>query len=153
MTRIGFDSNILAYVAGVNRAPEDASKITAARKLLAQLAPRHTCILPVQALGELFIVLTRAGASRDEARDIVLRLREGFSIADTSDATIAAALDLAAIHKLQLWYSVIISAAADTGCALLLTEDMQDGFIWRGVTLVNPFAATPHRRLAELITQ
>jgi predicted nucleic acid-binding protein len=143
MIRIGFDSNILAYLAGVSRGPADATKIVAARALLATLATKSICIAPTQALGELFVVLTRAGASRDDARDIVLRLREGFNTADTSDAAMVAALDLAATPKLQLWDSVIISAAADTGCALLLTEDMQDGFIWRGVTL--PIPLPPHR--------
>ena len=34
-----------------------------------------------------------------------------------------------------------VAAAAQEGCSLLLTEDLQDGFTWRGVTLRNPFAA------------
>jgi len=29
--------------------------------------------------------------------------------------------------------------AADAGCRLLLSEDLQHGFTWRGVTVVNPF--------------
>jgi predicted nucleic acid-binding protein len=36
---------------------------------------------------------------------------------------------------------VIFAAAAASGCRLLLSEDMQDGFTWRGVTVANPFAA------------
>jgi predicted nucleic acid-binding protein len=37
----------------------------------------------------------------------------------------------------------MLAAAAQAGCRLLLSEDMQDGFTWRGVTIRNPFAATP----------
>ena len=36
---------------------------------------------------------------------------------------------------------MILNAAADAGCALLLSEDMRPGFAWRGVTVANPFAA------------
>ena len=34
---------------------------------------------------------------------------------------------------------------------MLLSGDMQDGFVWRGVTVVNPFAATPHPMLVDLL--
>ena len=34
---------------------------------------------------------------------------------------------------------------------LLLSEDLQDGFTWRGVTVANPFSASPHPLLAGLL--
>ena len=40
------------------------------------------------------------------------------------------------------------AVAADAGCRLLLSEDLQDGFTWRGVTVVDPFADKPHPLLA-----
>jgi predicted nucleic acid-binding protein len=33
----------------------------------------------------------------------------------------------------------------------VLSEDLQDGFTWHGVTVVNPFRETPHHLLAALI--
>lgn len=148
---IGFDSNILAYLAGVDRSAADGSKITACRALLAQLSSKATCVASVQALGELFVVLTRAGASRDEARAIVLRFREGFTVVGSDERTLVSTLDLAASHNLKFWDSLILTAAADCGCAMLLSEDMQDGFVWRGVTVVNPLQPVVHRRLAEVL--
>ena len=148
---IGFDSNILAYLAGVDRGPTDGAKITACRALLWRLSGRATCIASGQALGEVFVVLTRAGARREEARAIVLRIAEGFTVAGSDERTLMSALDLAATHQLQLWDSIILSAAADAGCAVLLSEDMQDGFVWRGVTVVNPLMPVMHRRLAEVL--
>jgi predicted nucleic acid-binding protein len=62
-----------------------------------------------------------------------------------------AATDLAAQHQLGIWDSVILAAAADAGCRLLLSEDMQDGFTWNGVTIANPFASSLHPLLAALI--
>ena len=53
---------------------------------------------PVQALGEMFVVLLRSGAEREAARAIVLRLRGTFAGVDTSDKTLLSALDLVVAH-------------------------------------------------------
>ena len=37
------------------------------------------------------------------------------------------------------------------GFRLLLSEDLQDGFTWRGVTVANPFAAQQHPLWASLL--
>lgn len=50
-----------------------------------------------------------------------------------------AAADLAANHRLGIWDAVVLSAAAAAGCRLLLSEDLQGGFTWNGVTVTNPF--------------
>lgn len=149
--RIAFDTNILAYLAGVNRATSDSGKIIATRELLGKLAGRATLVAPVQTLGELGVVLNRAGATREEARDIILHMRQTFASADTSDATLMSALDLTTLHQFQIWDALILSAAAEAGCAMLLSEDMQDGFIWRGVTIINPLADKQHQRLSEVL--
>ena len=65
--------------------------------------------------------------------------------------TFAAALDLVIEHRLQFWDALIVNAAAEAGCTLLLSEDMQDGFMIRGVTIVNPLADKPHEKLARLL--
>lgn len=140
--RIAFDSNILAYLAGVHRVAEDGAKIDRARTVLVSLAGRAALIAPVQALGELLVVLIRAGTSCEEARAIVLRFRETFACADTAEATLLSAMDLVVTHKLQLWDALILSASAEAGCAILLSEDMQDGFVWRGVTVRNPLTSS-----------
>ncbi|HZC22176.1 MAG TPA: VapC toxin family PIN domain ribonuclease, partial [Candidatus Binatia bacterium] len=49
------------------------------------------------------------------------------------------------------WDAIILSAAAEAGCRLLLSEDLQAGFTWNGVTVANPFAAKKHELLAELL--
>ncbi len=151
MTRIAFDTNVLAYIAGVDRHADDGPKVEAARTLLKQLSGRATLIAPVQALGELVVVLTRAGASRDEARETVLRMAQSFAMADSNRSALLSALDLAAAHKLQFWDALIINAAAEAGSALLLSEDMSSGFAWRGTVVVNPFALSLDERLARLL--
>jgi predicted nucleic acid-binding protein len=61
------------------------------------------------------------------------------------------AADLAADHHFSIWDAVILSAAAQAGCRLLLSEDLQNGFTWAGVTVVNPFASTRHPLLDTLL--
>ena len=49
-------------------------------------------------------------------------------------------MDLATFHQYTLWDAIMLAAAAHAGCRVLLSEDMQHGFIWRGVEIRNPFA-------------
>jgi predicted nucleic acid-binding protein len=147
MIFVGLDSNVLAYLAGVDRSADDTAKVQEARRLLGQIGTRGRLIAAVQALGELYVVLTRAGASRGDARDIVLRFHRSFAAADSNSGTMLAALDLVVAHKLQYWDATILNACADAGCVMLLSEDMQDGFVWRGMTVTNPFSSVGRDRL------
>jgi predicted nucleic acid-binding protein len=72
-------------------------------------------------------------------------------VVETSAAVIVNATDLASDHGLTIWDSVVLAASAEAECRLLLSEDLQDGFTWRGVTVTNPFAATLHPILAALL--
>jgi len=147
--RVALDTNVLAYAEGVN----GPSMKTLALELVAGL-PQGSIVLPVQGLGELFQVLVRkAGRSRASARSAILSWRDAFSLFETSAATMLAAADLAFTHQLGIWDAVILSAAAEADCTLLLSEDMQDGFIWQGVTIANPFARSKHPLLKALLSE
>lgn len=149
--RVALDTNILAYLAGVSRSQDDEEKINRARVVVGQLARSATLLAPTQTLGELFVVLRRSGASPVEARDLVLRYAEAFAPSPSEARTLTAALDLAVDHRFQFWDSLIVTSAVDAGCSLLLSEDMQDGFVVRGMTIVNPISATPHAKLLALL--
>jgi predicted nucleic acid-binding protein len=60
---------------------------------------------------------------------------------------------LVTAHRFDIWDAVIVSASAEAGCRVLLSEDMQDGFVWRGMTIINPFAIVPHPMLASLLDE
>lgn len=144
---VALDTTVLAYAEGVN----DAVRQSRALAVIAGL-PAGSVIVPVQVLGELFRVLTRkAGHGPAEARAAILSWRDALSVRETSSAALLAAMDLTTDHRLSLWDAVILAVAAEAGCRLLLTEDLQEGFTWRGVTVVNPFAETPHPLLAALL--
>ena len=149
--RVALDTNILAYLAGVSRSAEDDSKVDQVRDLVERLADSATLLAPAQTLGELFVVLRRCGTLPDQAREIVLRYAEAFTPSASEGQTVVAALDLAVNHKFQFWDALIVTSAVDAGCSMLLSEDMQDGFVVRGLTIANPLAAMPHAKLAVLL--
>jgi predicted nucleic acid-binding protein len=149
--RVAYDTNILAYIRGVEAHPNDAAKIIAVRVFHANLAKRCTCVAPLQALGELYSVLARHKQDRQFAQAEVASCLNEFQPIVPDIASFTDAIELATEHKLQFWDSLILSTAASGGCSLLLSEDMQNGFAWRGVTVVNPFAAKLHKRLARVL--
>ena len=147
--RLALDTNILAYAEGVNGVTMQRAAIR-----LIQALPQSTALLPVQTLGELFSLLVRkAGRSAAQAHKSILGWRVAFPLIDTSAAVIVAAADLARDHRIPIWDAVILSASADAGCRLLLTEDFHEGFTWRGVTITNPFAKTQHPLLDDLLRE
>jgi predicted nucleic acid-binding protein len=116
------------------------------------LLPPDAIVLPVQTLGELYNVLVRKARRRPvRARDAVLSWCDAYAVVETSAPVMFNATDLAADHGLTIWDSVVLAASAEAGCRLLLSEDLQDGFTWRGVTVTNPFAATLHPILKAML--
>jgi predicted nucleic acid-binding protein len=145
--RIALDTNVLAYAEGANGAIRRDQTL----KLIQRL-PAEAVVLPAQALGELFNVLVRKMRRRPaRAREAVLSWRDAYAVVDTSAATIVNAMDLASDHGLTIWDSVMLAASAGAECRLLLSEDCEEGFTWRGVTVTNPFAATLHPILAAVL--
>ena len=140
--RIALDSNILVNAEAVNGIARQRQAV----ELVAGLDAEEV-VIPVQALGELFTVLTRkAGWAPASARAAILTWSTAYQVATTSPEVLVDAMELAVSHRFSLWDAVMVATAAQNGCQLLWSEDMQNGFIWRGVTIRNPFAAAalPH---------
>ncbi|MFZ0838711.1 MAG: PIN domain-containing protein [Xanthobacteraceae bacterium] len=146
--RVALDTNVLAYAEGINAAQRRGSALD-----LVQRLPQEATVIPVQVLGELFNVLVRKGGrSRADAREALLGWRDTFPVIETSPEIMLTAVDLATDHQFGIWDAVILSAASQAGCRLLLSEDLQDGFTWGGVTVINPFASPRHLLLEAIIS-
>ncbi|WP_287758116.1 PIN domain-containing protein [Acidiphilium sp.] len=144
--RIALDTNVLAYAEGINGVERRDAALALIRRV-----PQEAVVVPVQVLGDLFNVLVRKGGkSRGEARDALLSWRDTFPVVETSPEVMLAAVDLATDHQFGIWDAIILSAASQSGCRLLLSEDLQEGFTWAGVTVVNPFSTPRHALLLAL---
>jgi len=142
--RVALDTNILAYAEGLG----DRARCAAAADLISTL-PVDRVILPAQTLGELYRVLVaKAGRTPDVARQALLSWADSFEVADSTWPAFQSAFDCAADHGMQIWDALILAVAAENRCRLLISEDLQDGFIWRGVTVVDPFHGR-HMHLVE----
>ena len=134
--RVALDTNILAYAEGIN----DAVRRDAALALVTHI-PQLTVFLPVQVLGELFVVLTRKGGrSAGEARETVLGWRDAFALIGTSQAVLVSAMDLAHSHRCSMWDAIILAAAAVAGGIAALLNATRLGLEARAVIMNEPLA-------------
>jgi predicted nucleic acid-binding protein len=144
---LALDTNVLVYAEGGG----DARRKRRAEELLIAL-PEESTIIPVQVLGELYRVLVgKYRVDAAVASQAVMHLGETFQVRDSSWLALQGALELTDAHQLSIWDSLIFSVAAEHRCRMLLSEDLQEGFTWRGVTVVNPFSAKRHALLAKLL--
>ena len=143
---IATDTNVLGYAEG----GDDLRKSDIARLWLSGF--EGDLILPSQVAGELYNVLTRKFRRSKSAAAARIRGWRELSIFQTATPEdFDDALSLASEHNFQIWDALIVVTAASAGCRLLLSEDMQDGFVYRGVTVANPFAETLHPLLASVL--
>ena len=138
---------MLAYAEGAG----DETRRAQAVALLMRMSD-IAVVLPAQVLGELFRVLVgKLRQSPAQARDVVLHWSDAYAVRDSTWGALQSAFDLSAAHGLSIWDSLILSVAAEQRCRVLLSEDLQDGFTWRGTTVVNPFAQPAHALLVGLL--
>lgn len=143
---VAIDTNVLAYAEGAG----DEARRAMATALMTRL-PESAVILPVQVLGELYRVLVsklRQPAAR--AQEAVLQWSDTFAVRDSTWSALQSAFDLSKAHGLSIWDSLILSVAAEQRCRILLSEDLQHGFTWRGTTVVDPFKQPAHPLLDAL---
>lgn len=133
------DANVFVYAFDASAGDKKAK----AEHLLAQLWEAGTGCLSVQVLQEFFVTVTRKVAeplSIEEASDRVRELGAWRVFAPGADDVIRAI----ALHKqasVSFWDAMIVHAAAELGCDVLWTEDLNDGQVIRGVRIRDPFAA------------
>ena len=62
-------------------------------------------------------------------------------MADSTRIVFQTAFDLAADHQLQIWDRLVIAVAIENRCRFLVSEDLQNGFTWVGLIVVDPHDA------------
>jgi predicted nucleic acid-binding protein len=137
------DTNILVYASGENDLERQRIAVELVQALYVSQA-----VLSAQALAELHRVLTRK--FKRSAETVERRLKEWrdfFTIAPTTAECLAEAAALSTRHQLQIFDAIIIAAAAQAGCRVLFSEDMQHEAVFNGVTIINPFADERHPML------
>ena len=132
-----FDTNILVYTDD-HDAPE---KQTQSFELIERARHERRAVVSTQVVQEYFVAATRKlGVPPEIARrKVELFSRFQLVVIDLND--ILAAIDIHRLHGIGFWDALIVRAAQGAGCAVLFTEDLQDGWRIGGLEVVNPFRA------------
>ena len=130
-----FDTNVLVY-ADDKAAP---TKQRRAVDLVIEHRRAGTGVVSLQVLQEYFVTVTRKlhVDARIARRKVELLAEFDVAAPDVSD--ILAAIDLHRLHEFSFWDALVVRAAKQSGCSILLSEDFQDTREIDGVRIVNPF--------------
>lgn len=136
-SRIFVDTNVIAYAhdaAETRRQP-------IAQRVLEELWRDRSGVVSTQVLQEIYVVATRKFTphmSRAEARSVV-GAYGSWQLVHIDLPLIIAASRLEEEHTLSFWDALIVEAARRAGADRIVSEDLQDGRTFDGVTVENPF--------------
>ena len=130
------DTNVLLYA--VTQDPAERPKADIANGLLAE----PDLALSTQVLQEFYVQATRpsreGALTHEEAGGLVLAFSR-FTVHETTKGLVLAAIAARERFRVSYWDAAIIEAARILGCEEVLSEDLNDGQSYDGVTVVNPF--------------
>ena len=133
--RVFLDTNVLVYADDLDA----GDKRDRARELLRTALTGGTGVISTQVLQEFFSVTTRKlGVDPAVARRKV-ELLAAMDVVRVDVDLILGAIDLHRLHALSFWDALVVRSAVAAGCGRLLSEDMQDGQVFDGVRIENPF--------------
>lgn len=137
------DTNVLLYAVD----DKEPAKRDRARQWLATCWQRRCGRLSAQVLNEFYVNARRkfqSSVSAGDARADVRRyqLWQPWTI---DHPTVEIAWAVESRYQLHYWDALMVAAAQQQGCTLLLTEDLQHDQQIDGVRIVNPFLVGPER--------
>ena len=130
-----FDSNVLIYADDAS----SPSKQHRALYLIKEHLQTGTGTVSLQVLQEYFVAATKkyhldAAVARNRTR-----IYGTFRLIEPVLADVLSAIDLHRLNHISYWDALIVHSANQSGCSVLLSEDMQHGQVVDGVRIVNPF--------------
>ena len=134
--RVFFDSNIFVYsVDGKN--PE---KMKIAQNLISNASSEGTAIISTQNLQEFYNATTKKlNRDKNDAKLDVEDFSEMFPVVQINVPLITKAVDLQIRYQLSFYDALIVATASKENCVICYSEDLNNGQIYDGVKIVNPF--------------
>ena len=133
--RCFFDTNVLVY----SRDPDDAAKRARARNLIEKSIEEESFVVSTQVLVEFYATSVRRRLlGPAQALDLVRFWGGNDTVPHTPDL-VTRGIELHRAHSLSIWDGLIVQAALDAQCEVLLSEDLQHGRRFGSLEVVNPF--------------
>jgi predicted nucleic acid-binding protein len=128
------DTNVFVYA---HLYEESNPKCAAALALLENLP---TVICSTQVLNEYYSVMLKNKVSENLIQDNVEQIIAFSNVAVVQINTLRSAYQLRLRYRFSYWDCLMLASAMEMNCAVLYSEDMQNGQVIDGVTrIVNPF--------------
>ena len=133
--RVFIDTNVFIYAED----GDEPAKRAVAQRRIRELVDDDRAVLSTQVLSEYVVAARRRlGLSPAACRQAVLLMCQ-LQVVSIRAEHVLSAVDLASLHSLSLWDALIIRAASASGCARLLSEDLNHGQVIDAVRIENPF--------------
>ena len=144
--KVFLDSNVLLY----SRDSTLSAKAEAASEWLTECVARDMAHINLQVLNEVTHVMLRKrqDMTAEQVFTSVDELRF-LGVTPTSETTIGTARSLRLVTRYSWWDCLLLASAINLGCTHFLSEDLQDGQVIEGLTIVSPFAHSPEQILTS----
>jgi predicted nucleic acid-binding protein len=143
--RVFVDSNVFVYLFDAD-SPDKQLK---SRNLLEELSQESILVVSTQVIQEFYVSVTRMlkrPLPPQEATEATRSL-SAYSIVQVDVPLIFRAIELSQSETVSFWDAMIIRAGMESGCARILSEDLQHGRRLGDTKIENPFlSAQPIRR-------
>jgi len=136
MSKTFIDTNILIYA---NDAA-DERKQTVAIDIVSGHVRDGLGVISTQVMQEYAV---NALGKLKQALPVImhqLHLLESLEIVVVKPALVRRALEVCGMYGISYWDALILSAAEQSGCTRILSEDLNAGQVYCGIACVNPFA-------------
>ena len=136
--RVFIDTNVWVYLFDA----DNPTKQRLVRDLLSNRELRALLILSTQVLQEFYVSVTRKLATPldPEAAFQAVQDLAAFPMIQIDPPLILLAIQRSWKTKVSFWDALILEAALTAGATLLYSEDFQDGAVYGGLRIANPFS-------------
>ncbi len=129
------DSNVFIYAAD----SKNPAKRSVARNLISTAVSSGGSRINVQVLNEFASVAHRKlGLNVEEIKAYLMMFRALPVLPVSADVT-EKALDVMMRYGIQFYDSLLLVSASESGCDEFVSEDLNDGQVYCGMKVVNPF--------------
>lgn len=134
--KVFFDSNILVYL----QDSKDMTKQAIARNLFMNHTLDGTATISTQVLQEFYnVVANKLKQDKTIVKQCIHIFHKNIETVQITPILIENAIDISSKTQFLFWDLLILSAAIESKCNILYTEDLNNGQIVEGVKIVNPF--------------
>lgn len=135
-----FDTNVLVYSCDSS----DSRKMEVAETSIRESIAAEGFVVSTQVLAEFYVTAIRRRLfGPAETLRLVRFWSEHDTVAQTPELLIRG-LELHQAHSLSMWDALVVQAAIDARCDVLLTEDLQHGRRFGDLEISNPFLSAAH---------